>query len=1107
MAMLHKKSSQFSPTDFMRARRPELYSDTVFVEEPVSDRGQFEFHLDTLTQRKEEICFEHFCRRLAEKELCPNLLPQTGPTGGGDSKVDTETFPVADTITERWYEGDPKRAAHERWAFAFSAKKRWRPKVNDDVRKIVQTGRGYSLIYFITNQGVPDRDRAEVEDALREQWGVEVRILDRRWIVDRVVQNKRWDVVYQTLDIERPRVQSKLMPGPFDAERLRDLEELDHLIEDPARYQGCEYQLAEDCLRTAVLARGLGRPRVEIDGRFDRAERIAHTRGDARQVFRILYQRAWTANWWFDDFTELDRLYQAMEPLVLDSDWVWDLEKLVNLWQVENSWRRAEPDLHSAEGWVTHTTRLREALLRHAADLAKPTSSLWARTQLILMDLNDAATQRERLPSVLTSLRELLEEAEDHLDYPAESVVQIVRELGRIVGGDAAYDDLIETVIEFQAKRVSKAEQGRIRLEQGFHKLEAGKTYDAIDQFAKAQSLLAQDEHKSEFVRALVGTALGYERAGLLWAARANLTVALDRALYEYFKDGQIAPQALPLLRKLIWVELQLGRVPCVLTWIEWFGLISHALEFDEAARHKLEEEYRLMDAVLGILVLRTRYADWPRLDRVAGLLEQFSLLLSRGAALFSLGHEDCFRAEYGQVDGDLDQFFSLWLEQPAAADLPAEAEWHLGETVAMRTVIMGCEIELAVNNCTTSLLLGEAILAFLESFLSNAFRLGNYYSARPHLRLELRQSEYARMPFSCWVKEDECGETQIIIMHPGTYPVHLAQDAGYQHALFELLGTLITQLQVPFSPKSLEELFASDRAQDRAYVAAKSLLTITNLLTENPKYHAQDWINESLTESLVLMRAKPWKATMEPSSSEDEADTAPFISAAETTPAGLFGIDGLKHRDIQVLSPINVALWDKASWGGLGFALWPCDPPVPVLILLFENIEAGAKIFRGWRKRLGEVDCDEWIGLALITGIDRAHPAHYRLAISANEKHLTHRLKSKKQLTLVYRMQDMTPADSANLDRFLDYYDQVGCYHLAPGSWEPTQPMPTYERELSLEKRNLRIVPAWEIGPNDPASAALRGIDDPVIPPGVSDPPILNVLKRFHATNERENL
>jgi len=129
----------FKPSEFMRARRPELFSDSLIYQEPHLSREIFAYHLDTLTNRKQEYEFEHFCRRLAEKELCPNLIPQTGPTGGGDGKVDTETYPVADAVSMRWYEGIGRDAAQERWAFAISAKKKWRPKIQSDVAKIVET--------------------------------------------------------------------------------------------------------------------------------------------------------------------------------------------------------------------------------------------------------------------------------------------------------------------------------------------------------------------------------------------------------------------------------------------------------------------------------------------------------------------------------------------------------------------------------------------------------------------------------------------------------------------------------------------------------------------------------------------------------------------------------------------------------------------------------------------------------------------------------------------------------------------------------------------------------------------------------------------------------
>ncbi len=44
--------------------------------------------------------------------------------------------------------------------------------------------------------------------------------------------------------------------------------ELEGNINDPDQYRGVEYQLAEDCLRAALNARGLELPRTEVEGRF-----------------------------------------------------------------------------------------------------------------------------------------------------------------------------------------------------------------------------------------------------------------------------------------------------------------------------------------------------------------------------------------------------------------------------------------------------------------------------------------------------------------------------------------------------------------------------------------------------------------------------------------------------------------------------------------------------------------------------------------------------------------------------------------------------------------------------------------------------------------------
>lgn len=83
---------KIKPSQYMRKLRPEYYSDTQSRDAYLLDQSTLEYHLDTLTSRNQTHDFELFARKLCERVICPNLRPQTGPEGGGDSKVDSETF-------------------------------------------------------------------------------------------------------------------------------------------------------------------------------------------------------------------------------------------------------------------------------------------------------------------------------------------------------------------------------------------------------------------------------------------------------------------------------------------------------------------------------------------------------------------------------------------------------------------------------------------------------------------------------------------------------------------------------------------------------------------------------------------------------------------------------------------------------------------------------------------------------------------------------------------------------------------------------------------------------------------------------------------------------
>ena len=371
-----------SPKEFLKHRRPESFSDSEIVTTPILDRSTFEYTLDTLTSRSEEVSFENFARELAKREVCPNILPHTGPTGGGDSKVDAETYPVADDLSLMWYVGTGRDAATERWAFAFSAKKDWRSKVQSDVAKIAKTGRGYTKAFFVTNQFVKDKTRAEVEDALREKHAIDVRILDRIWILDRVFTNHHEQLAIERLDIQVS-TRQEIKKGPLDTEREHELTELEASIAAATQDGHFTFGVVNDCIRTAQLARSMERPRTEVEGLLARAERVAREHGTDHQQLVAAYEQAKTAYWYFEDATAFIDAYARVEPLAQGSVNIYDLELLNNLWFLLRSATGEKSLDEQVVDFEGKTARLTAELERMTEEVTRPSAALQARTMLL----------------------------------------------------------------------------------------------------------------------------------------------------------------------------------------------------------------------------------------------------------------------------------------------------------------------------------------------------------------------------------------------------------------------------------------------------------------------------------------------------------------------------------------------------------------------------------------------------------------------------------------------------------------------------------------------------------------------------------------------------
>ena len=225
-----------APSEFYRLRRPEYFSDSEETHKIRLTREVFAFELDQLTTNQKQDEFEHFSRKLAEQTIAPNLIPQTGPTGGGDGKTDSETYPVSESISNRWFIPENGWDNDEKWAFAISAKKAWKPKVIADVKSIISTMRDYTHIFFFTNQTPSSKQKKEVQDKLKKDHGIEVTILDGKWIIEKTFDNQLFEIAVDCLNLSAEYKQKSTTLGKNDAERIKRLEEIEENIKNPNRY-------------------------------------------------------------------------------------------------------------------------------------------------------------------------------------------------------------------------------------------------------------------------------------------------------------------------------------------------------------------------------------------------------------------------------------------------------------------------------------------------------------------------------------------------------------------------------------------------------------------------------------------------------------------------------------------------------------------------------------------------------------------------------------------------------------------------------------------------------------------------------------------------------
>lgn len=1054
---------KLSPSEFMRELRPEYYSDTEDRVAYILERAVFEYHLDSITSRSENQDFEIFCRKLCERTICPHLRPHTGPDGGGDSKADTETYPVSEKISKLFYVGQPN-SGNERWAFAFSAKKTWFSKVRIDVKGIVETGRNYKRIFFVTSRFSRDKDRARIEDELTNKYCIPVTILDRSWIVKEILENDRKDIAYNYLGIGEAKNDPHRL-GPMDYSRAQQLADIERSIDDPEAFLGMEQDRVTEALVAAKLSRNLEHNRTEIDGRFLRAIRLADTDGTYRQQLKSKYEHIWTTFWWFDDFKHLKDSYESFETIALESDYTNDLELLCNLQQllvnsvIHGHMTRDESRLEE------RITRLRLALEKQAKDKSRPNNSLGAQILLLVIRMNQTRLDNtnEELSDIWNDFAVVLEKATGLGEFDADRVVSLIEIAANVAGNDPAYNNLIEKLAEFVGTRKSEAEGALILLKRA-QSLDFSDSFEMIRLLGKAVLLLSKKEYRDYLIEALHLLTLAYRSAGMLWAARASCVFLAASLSIEGEENDELPISIVPTMKAWAWIAFELCHIPDFLYAVQLLNGALAALPLTEETKANVREDIHKLDFALGSLFLNLDEPDFHKLGNLPDILEALGLFTARSALLYILGYMETLRTDGSlpatESDEEVKHLFSMLASQPATQNLRRPIILNTEGSLILGTSILGMTVTINIEGSLQSILVAEAVLGTLEAFFVTVIE----QRVIPHtekIDINLIESDDVSLPS---FEMNPLNMTGILIWPTSLSLTSFDQQEEILQFLAALSGRVLSATCMIQDVETLiEKLYRDGAVQQR----------MTMIVHTSNSYHRfagkktsrlNDW-QEVVKKSYTLRTTRP-TLTVIKQDNEDIVESTSSESTSEKLPKVN------DHRKMSVQSVIDIHTWDKATWRGIAFTQFGPEQP-PCLALLFENRESARKIFERWHERFGNEDKNEEIAISIVGQLPQKNKHHYCALITSRQKD-THSYKTEKAQYFAIRFTTMEPDNSTNLENFLSLYKQFGAFYLMPAVLNDTQ-IPELIPELSILKREITYKVASNIGKHEIESIVLR--------------------------------
>jgi len=1067
------------PSELMREWRPYLFSDSSRVGAYKLERSVFSHWLATLTERNQHKDFEIFCRHLCERIICPNLRTQTGPEGGGDGKVDTETYTVSKEIAQRWFVGDAN-AASERWAFAMSAKEDWAPKVRSDVKGIIETGRKYDRIYFVTSRPVKAKRCHDVEKELSDKFRVPVTIFDREWLIEKTLENGFEDLAFKDLGAGIYAPENELV-GPNDFRRNQELEEIEKRIKCLKDERSDETQLVSDTYEAARLSRNLERPRFETEGRYHRAINVATKSGSHDQILRAKYEYCWAMFWWHDDVETMNRMYEEIEKLALSSGTAADLSKVGNYLSVmaSHTARNFETSEHLNLG--VRIARMTDQLTIMSQDTSRPNNALHAETLLVLTRLGDKDNREDPQPleSIWSDLEGIIGRSGGLSEFPISLIDDIVDRISSMSPESEALDRLTETLAESMGQREKDGKAGEIYLRRGLEKANNEMPIDAIYWLGKASLRFRKDEYKEEQFNTLYYLAVAYRSAGLLWAARSTCLAALVNANTISSENAETKIETIPTVSLLGMLSVQLGRTSDLILCVFWLKGLLQTLPLAEESKARLEERITELDSLHACFIAGLPNSSIPVLSDLPDIIDALEMYQSEFTLLFRLGWgKKLVEMELipeGTEVSEVADMVNRLSSQPASSSMPKALGLNQGHPFQVQTIIIGVRIDFHGGDTLNDILLCQTCLSAVESFMATAIRnkiFPRIERLDVHISLQADLDEVAI--------EFEPSTNHLNVKWPEGQQILDSQGAvAAQPHLLDLCAQVLGAIaMIPDAKQSLEHMVLDEGVLERAISFSFAHFAMERVL--GTKASSLDDLAHLRNRSYPPIDPLP---DVVPKPLEHSEATAFNEWAGNNQIPDGFEMPQ-SHDRIEPNSIINLPLWENAGWHGVVYAhSGEEDQQPPILGLVFRDREAATAIFKEWNEKFGRKDIDDQIRISIVRGIHAKQEHHYGVHVSKSlEAELKH-TKKGQFVTNISRIHIMEPNSSKNLEMFLEQICKFGVFFLVPCVMSEQASMPDLVLEHSILSRNIHVRYAHEIGQHDPDSVVIRNPDNIVQP------------------------